>query len=53
MKFFLDTADVEEIKRAKALGILDGLTTNPSLVGNSQSFCPSWLPWLMAPSAPR
>ena len=32
MKFFIDTANVEEIKKAKALGMLDGVTTNPSLV---------------------
>lgn len=32
MKFFIDTANVEEIKRAKDLGMVDGVTTNPSLV---------------------
>jgi transaldolase len=32
MKFFLDTANVNEIKEAHALGVLDGVTTNPSLV---------------------
>ena len=32
MKFFIDTAKIEEIKEAAALGILDGVTTNPSLV---------------------
>ena len=32
MKFFIDTADINEIKQAKELGILDGVTTNPSLV---------------------
>jgi len=32
MKFFIDTANVEEIKKAKDLGMLDGVTTNPSLV---------------------
>lgn len=32
MKFFLDTANVDEIKEAHALGLLDGVTTNPSLV---------------------
>ncbi|ACX84036.1 transaldolase [Blattabacterium sp. (Periplaneta americana) str. BPLAN] len=32
MKFFIDTANLEEIKKAKALGILDGVTTNPSLI---------------------
>ncbi|MCC6573982.1 MAG: fructose-6-phosphate aldolase [Planctomycetes bacterium] len=35
MKFFIDTADVGEIKEARALGILDGVTTNPSLVKKS------------------
>ncbi|MBI4417556.1 MAG: fructose-6-phosphate aldolase [Ignavibacteriales bacterium] len=32
MKFFIDTASIEEIKEAASLGILDGVTTNPSLV---------------------
>jgi transaldolase len=32
MKFFIDTANVGEIKQAAALGVLDGVTTNPSLV---------------------
>jgi transaldolase len=32
MKFFIDTANIEEIKKANALGLLDGVTTNPSLV---------------------
>lgn len=32
MKFFLDTANLEHISEAKALGILDGVTTNPSLM---------------------
>lgn len=32
MKFFIDTANIEEIKNAASLGILDGVTTNPSLV---------------------
>lgn len=32
MKFFLDTANLKEIREAAALGILDGVTTNPSLV---------------------
>ena len=31
MKFFLDTANVEEIRQAAALGVLDGVTTNPTL----------------------
>lgn len=32
MKFFVDTANIEDIKKADAIGILDGVTTNPSLV---------------------
>jgi len=32
MKFFIDTANLEEIKKANALGILDGVTTNPTLI---------------------
>ena len=31
MKFFIDTANVEEIRQAAAMGVLDGVTTNPSL----------------------
>jgi transaldolase len=32
MKFFIDTANIEEIKKANDLGVLDGVTTNPTLV---------------------
>ncbi|GAA0436431.1 MAG: fructose-6-phosphate aldolase [Bacillota bacterium] len=32
MKFFIDTANIDEIREANALGVLDGVTTNPSLV---------------------
>ena len=32
MKFFIDTASLDQIKEAKELGILDGVTTNPSLM---------------------
>ena len=35
MKFFVDTADVSEIKELAALGLLDGVTTNPSLVAKA------------------
>ena len=35
MKFFIDTADVEEIRQAKSLGLLDGVTTNPSLIAKT------------------
>ena len=33
MKFFLDTANLDEIREAASWGVLDGITTNPSLVG--------------------
>ncbi|WP_456277422.1 fructose-6-phosphate aldolase [Bacillus sp. AK128] len=36
MKFFIDTANIEEIKEANALGILSGVTTNPSLVAKEK-----------------
>ena len=32
MKFFIDTANIEEIKEAQSFGVLDGVTTNPSLM---------------------
>ena len=32
MKFFIDTAEIEEIKKAQSYGVLDGVTTNPSLM---------------------
>ncbi len=35
MKLFIDSADINEIKEAAALGVLDGVTTNPSLVAKT------------------
>lgn len=35
MKFFIDTADIEEIKQANLRGWVDGVTTNPSLVAKT------------------
>lgn len=32
MKFFIDTANLDEIRKANALGLLDGVTTNPTLI---------------------
>ncbi len=32
MKFFIDTANIEEIRQAAAMGLVDGVTTNPTLV---------------------
>ena len=35
MEFFIDTGDLEEIKTAYSWGIVDGVTTNPSLVAKA------------------
>lgn len=32
MKFFIDTANLDQIRKANELGVLDGVTTNPSLM---------------------
>jgi len=36
MKFFIDTASISEIREAAALGLLDGVTTNPSLLSKEK-----------------
>ncbi|HID39312.1 MAG TPA: fructose-6-phosphate aldolase [Calditrichaeota bacterium] len=36
MKFFIDTANVEQIREAASIGILDGVTTNPSLLSKEK-----------------
>jgi transaldolase len=36
MKLFIDTANIEEIKKANSLGILDGVTTNPTLIAREE-----------------
>lgn len=36
MKFFLDTANLDEIRQAQAFGVLDGITTNPTLVAKEK-----------------
>ena len=36
MKFFIDTANLDDIREAEALGILDGVTTNPSLMAREK-----------------
>jgi transaldolase len=36
MKIFLDTANLNELREAAAMGVLDGVTTNPSLVGKEK-----------------
>ena len=35
MKFFVDTAEIEDIKKLYETGLLDGVTTNPSLIAKS------------------
>ncbi len=37
MKFFLDTANLDEIRRAVAYGLVDGITTNPSLIAKENA----------------
>ncbi|MBU2102182.1 MAG: fructose-6-phosphate aldolase [Candidatus Omnitrophota bacterium] len=37
MKLFIDTANLEEIKTARALGVLDGVTTNPTLLAREKA----------------
>lgn len=36
MKFFIDTANLEEIKKAQAMGLIDGVTTNPTLIAREK-----------------
>ena len=39
MKFFVDTADVKEIRELAETGLLDGVTTNPTLVPRRAGRC--------------
>ena len=39
MKFFIDTANLEQIRKAHELGVLDGVTTNPSLMAKENIRC--------------
>ena len=36
MKFFIDTANIAEIREAKAMGVVDGVTTNPTLIAKEK-----------------
>jgi transaldolase len=36
MKFFTDTANLNEIKEANEMGLIDGVTTNPSLIAKEE-----------------
>jgi len=38
MKFFIDTANLSQIREARDLGILDGVTTNPSLMARENIY---------------
>ena len=38
MKFFVDTANVEDIKKANDMGVICGVTTNPSLIARGKRF---------------
>ena len=37
MKFFIDTANIDEIKEAASVGVLDGVTTNPTFISREIS----------------
>ena len=37
MRFFVDTADVDQIRKANDMGVICGVTTNPSLIAKSVS----------------
>jgi transaldolase len=37
MKFFIDTANLDEIREAASMGLLDGVTTNPSLMAKENA----------------
>jgi len=43
MKFFIDTCNIDDIKEAHSLGILDGVTTNPSLAAKENASYPDML----------
>lgn len=43
MKFFLDTANLDEIREAAGMGLLDGVTTNPSLVAKEGVEFKKWI----------
>ena len=38
MKFFIDTANVEDIKKANDMGVICGVTTNPSLIAKEVKY---------------
>ena len=51
MKIFLDTANIEDIKKYNDMGLLDGITTNPSLLAkegytNVSNYSPGMNEWI-------
>ena len=46
MKFFIDTANLDDIREAYDMGVLDGVTTNPSLDGQRGHLRPGKCEWL-------
>jgi len=48
MKFFLDTANLEEIRQASEMGLIDGVTTNPSLIAKENADFRDLLPRICA-----
>ena len=48
MKFFLDTANLEEIRQASEMGLIDGVTTNPSLIAKEKADFRELLPQICA-----
>ena len=49
MKFFIDTANIEEIKEGLSLGMVDGVTTNPTLIAKEKkgAFLSTANHWIM------
>ena len=49
MKFFIDTANLEQIRKAHELGVLDGVTTNPSIAarGHVATSAPASRHWII------
>ncbi|MCX5713481.1 MAG: fructose-6-phosphate aldolase, partial [Candidatus Omnitrophica bacterium] len=43
MKIFIDTANIKEIIEAQKLGVVDGVTTNPTLISNENKPAPDLL----------
>jgi len=48
MKFFIDTANLDQIKDAQDLGVLDGVTTNPSLMAKEGITRTYYVPTLLS-----